>query len=82
MPGDLVSVLKERMVLLDGAMGTMLQERGMQPGQCPELFGVENPALLREIHNLYIEAGADIIQTNTFGGNASKLSEYLSLIHI
>jgi 5-methyltetrahydrofolate--homocysteine methyltransferase len=44
MPGDLVSVLKERMVLLDGAMGTMLQERGMQPGQCPELFGVENPA--------------------------------------
>ena len=76
MPGDLISVLKERMVILDGAMGTMLQERGMQPGQCPELFGVENPALLREIHNLYIEAGADIIQTNTFGGNSFKLSEY------
>lgn len=76
MPGDLISVLKERVVILDGAMGTMLQERGMNPGQCPELFGVENPAVLREIHNLYIDAGADIIQTNTFGGNAYKLAEY------
>jgi len=74
--GDLLSVLKERIVILDGAMGTMLQERGMQPGQCPELFGVENPSILREIHSLYIEAGSDIIQTNTFGGNAFKLGEY------
>lgn len=76
MPGDLISLLRERVVILDGAMGTMLQERGMQPGQCPELFGIENPSVLREIHELYIEAGADIIQTNTFGGNAFKLNEY------
>ncbi|HQE22678.1 MAG TPA: homocysteine S-methyltransferase family protein [Syntrophomonadaceae bacterium] len=76
MPGDLISVLRERVVILDGAMGTMLQERGMQPGQCPELFGIENPSILQEIHDLYIEAGADIIQTNTFGGNAFKLAEY------
>lgn len=76
MPGDILSVLKERIVILDGAMGTMLQERGMQPGQCPELFGVENPSILREIHTLYIEAGSDIIQTNTFGGSAFKLGEY------
>jgi 5-methyltetrahydrofolate--homocysteine methyltransferase len=74
--GDLLSALNERVVILDGAMGTMLQERGMEPGQCPELFGVENPSILRDIHSLYIEAGADIIQTNTFGGNAFKLSEY------
>lgn len=76
MAGDLLSALNERVVILDGAMGTMLQERGMEPGQCPELFGVENPSILRDIHSLYIEAGADIIQTNTFGGNAFKLSEY------
>lgn len=76
MPGDIYALLRERIVLLDGAMGTMLQERGMMPGQCPELFGVENPHVLREIHSLYIEAGSDIIQTNTFGGNAYKLAEY------
>ena len=76
MAGDLLSALNERVVILDGAMGTMLQERGMEPGQCPELFGVGNPSILRDIHSLYIEAGADIIQTNTFGGNAFKLSEY------
>jgi len=74
--GDLISALRERIVIMDGAMGTMLQERGMQPGQCPELFGIENPSILREIHEHYIEAGADIIETNTFGGNAFKLAEY------
>lgn len=75
-PGNLIDLIKERMVILDGAMGTMLQDRGMQPGHCPELYGVENPHTLREIHSLYIEAGSDIIQTNTFGGNAFKLAEY------
>lgn len=76
MSGDITSLLRERVLILDGAMGTMLQERGMQPGQCPELFGVENAQTLRDIHRLYIDAGADIIQTNTFGGNAYKLAEY------
>lgn len=76
MSGDLISALRERIVIMDGAMGTMLQERGMQPGQCPELFGIENPSILREIHEHYKEAGADIIETNTFGGNAFKLAEY------
>ncbi|HBQ27589.1 MAG TPA: 5-methyltetrahydrofolate--homocysteine methyltransferase, partial [Syntrophomonas sp.] len=60
----------------DGAMGTMLQEQGMMPGQCPELFGIDNFRMLSDIHGQYIEAGADIIQTNTFGGNRFKLGEY------
>lgn len=76
MPSDLSSLLKERVVILDGAMGTMLQQNGMRPGQCPELFGVENPKVLGEIHRQYVEAGSDIIQTNTFGANRFKLGEY------
>ncbi|ADI01514.1 homocysteine S-methyltransferase family protein [Syntrophothermus lipocalidus] len=73
---DLASLLRERIIILDGAMGTMLQERGLRPGDCPELFGLEHPEVLEEIHGQYIEAGADIIQTNTFGANRFKLTEY------
>lgn len=57
-------------------MGTMLQEQGLRPGDCPELFGLEHPEVLEEIHGAYLEAGADIIQTNTFGANRFKLAEY------
>jgi len=76
MAGDLVALLRERLLIMDGAMGTMLQQRGMMPGQCPELFGVEHPDILTEIHRQYLEAGADIVETNTFGGNRFKLTEY------
>lgn len=73
---DINTILKDRILVLDGAMGTMLQEQGLQPGQCPELFGVENSGVLAEIHYQYVQAGSDIIQTNTFGANRCKLSEY------
>jgi len=76
MSGDLEALLRERLLVMDGAMGTMLQQRGMMPGQCPELFGVEHPDVLTEIHRQYMEAGADIIETNTFGGSCFKLAEY------
>lgn len=73
---DIESLLKDRILVLDGAMGTMLQNHGMQPGQSPEWFGVENPAVLAEIHYQYVQAGSNIIQTNTFGANRSKLAEF------
>ena len=73
---DIEGILRERILVLDGAMGTMLQQKGMLPGQCPELFGIEHPEILREIHSQYAEAGADIIETNTFGANRFKLAEY------
>jgi len=73
---DLEALLRERILVMDGAMGTMLQQRGMMPGQCPELFGIENPDMLTDIHQQYLEAGADILETNTFGGNRFKLAEY------
>lgn len=73
---DIVNLLKERVLILDGAMGTMLQQKGMTAGECPELFGINHPGVLEDIHRQYIEAGADIIETNTFGANAFKLAEY------
>lgn len=73
---DITTWLKTRILVLDGAMGTMLQAGGMQPGECPELFGLENPQLLKDIHYRYVQAGADIIQANTFGANRIKLEEY------
>ena len=63
-------------VLFDGAMGTLLHERGLQPGECPELWCAERPDDLREIHRLYKEAGADVLETNSFGANRHKLAHY------
>lgn len=68
--------VKERVLVLDGAMGTMLQARGLKPGECPELLNLTKPEAVQAVHQAYVEAGASIIQTNTFGGNRYKLGEY------
>lgn len=73
---DLRSELENRILILDGAMGTMLQQKGLGRGECPEIFNLTHPHILGDIHSAYIEAGCDIIQTNTFGANRFKLSEY------
>lgn len=62
--------------VFDGAMGTMLQQAGLEPGSCPELWNVTQPARITVVHRQYVEAGADIIETNTFGANRLKLSHY------
>ncbi len=66
----------ERIWVLDGGMGTMLMKKGVDVNYAPELLNVEKPEVLKEIHSEYIEAGADIIETNTFGSNRIKLSHY------
>lgn len=65
---------KRGIVLLDGAMGTVLQQRGLPPGGCPELLNLTRPELLEEIHRDYIAAGSQVIYANTFGANALKLA--------
>ena len=62
--------------IFDGAMGTMLQENGLPAGYCPELWNLEHPDKVTAVHRHYIESGADIIGTNTFGANRIKLTHY------
>lgn len=67
-------LLKEKeFIILDGAMGTMLQARGLKMGETPEVLNIDDPEMLIEIHKEYINAGADIIYANTFGANRYKL---------
>ena len=76
MKKKLLKRLESEILILDGATGTMLQKKGMKPGSCPEELNLSNPAIIKEVHREYIEAGVDIITSNTFGGNRIKLSEY------
>lgn len=63
-----------RLTLLDGAMGTMLQQRGLQPGELPELWSLTHPDTLADIHREYIAAGSRVIYANTFGASPRKLA--------
>lgn len=70
---DFKTLLKKDFITLDGAMGTMLQARGLKIGETPEALNLEKPQVLVDIHKEYIAAGADIIYANTFGANRYKL---------
>jgi methionine synthase / methylenetetrahydrofolate reductase(NADPH) len=63
-------------VVFDGAMGTMLYSRGVFINQCYDELVLRAPDLIREIHSAYVKAGAEVIETNTFGANRTKLTQY------
>ena len=65
----------EKIYILDGGMGTMLQEAGMSPDESSAEFGVRNPHILTEIHNKYVDAGSDIIYASTFSINGRRLDK-------
>ncbi len=76
-----MGILKERLdrqgvLVCDGAWGTRLQARGLQPGECPESWNLSHPDAVREIAAEYARAGADVVLTNTFGGSPIKLANY------
>jgi 5-methyltetrahydrofolate--homocysteine methyltransferase len=74
---SLLTALKNKKVLIsDGAWGTFLHERGLQPGECPELWNSTHRDDVFAIAKSYIDAGADIILTNSFGGSPAKLKHY------
>lgn len=70
---DFKSLLNNKYILLDGAMGTMLQEAGLEAGGIPELLNLTDPELIESIHKKYIAAGSNIVYANTFGANRYKL---------
>jgi homocysteine S-methyltransferase len=66
----------EQVILFDGAMGTMLYARGVFINQCYDELVLRSPDLVRDIHAAYVKAGADVLETNTFGANRLKLTQY------
>ncbi len=73
---DFMKDLKKRAILFDGAMGTMLYNRGIFINQCFDQINISNPKLVKEIHSAYANAGCDVLQTNSFGANRYKLSKH------
>jgi homocysteine S-methyltransferase len=76
MPADFLSRLKAGPVLCDGAMGTLLYAKGVFINRCYDELNVSNPEMIRGIHHDYIRAGAEIIETNTFGANSFRLGRH------
>lgn len=68
--------LRERVLLVDGAMGTYLHMRGLPEGQCREELNLKNPSLVLSVHEEYLRAGADVLETNTFGANYVQLKRF------
>jgi len=73
---NIKNLLSKEVVILDGATGTELQKKGLPAGACPEIWCLENPSTIREVHASYQEAGARIVYTCTFGANRFKLRQY------
>jgi 5-methyltetrahydrofolate--homocysteine methyltransferase len=71
----ILELAKKRTVIFDGALGTMIMAAGLKAGESPELWNIEKPSLVTDIHRKYYEAGSDVVHTNTFGGNAVKLAD-------
>ncbi len=69
------SFLKDNLVILDGGMGTLLQEKGLSAGERPERWNITHKEVIREIHRAYYDAGSNVVCTNTFGANVHKFDE-------
>src|SRR5277367_2784122 len=76
MPADFLSRIKQAPVLCDGAMGTLLYAKGIFINRSYDELNVSQPDLIRGIHHEYLQAGAEIIETNTFGANSFRLGRH------
>src|SRR5579859_4206181 len=76
MPADFLTRLKQAPVLCDGAMGTLLYAKGVFINRCYDELNLSQPDLIRGIHHDYLQAGAEVIETNTFGANSFRLARH------
>ncbi len=77
---DILKLIKEKRIFFDGGTGTCLQSRGLKPGEKPELWSIEKPEIIEELHRAYFEAGANVATTNTFGVNKDKFENFAEII--
>ena len=77
---SIVELIREKRIYFDGGAGTYLQANGLIPGTPPEIWNIENPDKIVNMHKAYIDAGCNIITTNTFGINRDKYANYFELI--
>ncbi len=68
--------LTKNIIILDGATGTELQKQGLPAGVCPEKWCLDNPQIIKDVHESYSKAGAQIVYSCTFGANRFKLNQY------
>ena len=76
MAGDFIAQIKRSPLLCDGAMGTLLYAKGIFINRCYDELNVSQPDLIRAVHHEYLQAGADVIETNTFGANSFRLARH------
>lgn len=76
----ITELIKNETVYFDGGMGTLLQQKGLQPGELPETWNLLHPDIITDIHRLYFEAGANIVKTNTFGANSLKFDNLEEIV--
>src|SRR5882672_7435012 len=76
MTSDLLTRLTQSPVLCDGAMGTLLYAKGIFINRCYDELNVSHPEMIRGVHHEYLQAGAEVIETNTFGANAFRLNRH------
>ena len=72
---QILELLKNKILYLDGGMGTLLQKRGLVAGELPERWNITHPDVITDIHKSYLDAGSNVISTNTFGANSLKFSD-------
>jgi len=73
---DFMKDIENRILVYDGSKGYMLQKLGLKGGECGDLWNITKPEMVKEIYRLYLEAGADVIQTNTFTANRIQLNKF------
>ena len=71
----ITDLLGKKIIICDGAMGTMLQKYGLKAGELPELLSFTQPEVIKDIYRKYFQAGSDFVSANTFGCNRFKLAK-------
>ena len=75
MPKKITDLIGKKIIICDGAMGTMMQKYGLKAGELPELLSFTQPEIIKEIYKEYYQAGSDFVSANTFGCNRFKLEK-------